>query len=192
MQLEEEERIRKRIQRQKEEEERITELITKILTLIQQVRPNIQIQLSRIIELSNGRKDEVESYLKQILKNDPTLGEYLELEQIFVRTTVDISDNQITESVTSVTSSRFNIADALQTCPNCKETQSVLIHQCANCSNDLPYCHICKQGFTESQQTLNCPHCENSYHRNHLFAYIQSHGQCALCREGLTLGQFEK
>ncbi|MHA1828517.1 MAG: hypothetical protein ACTSX6_07705 [Candidatus Heimdallarchaeaceae archaeon] len=59
----------------------------KILELLNQFRPNVPVQLDRIGEITNLPIEEVISFLKDIVEVDPEIGEYLELEQVFIRKT---------------------------------------------------------------------------------------------------------
>ncbi len=181
---------RRRQETRDTEERRVTALLTNILKIIQQITPNIQVQLTRIVQLSSGRAEEVEILLKTLIANNPELGQYLEFEQVFIKKDLDVSNELVSTSISKITSSRFGSGDAMQICPDCKDMQSVMIRQCTNCKEPLPFCAICKRGFANTDQKLVCPHCDNIYHRAHLFAYIQSKGECAVCKEGLTLGQF--
>ena len=173
------------------EEKRVTTLLTKIVKIVQQITPNIPVQLSRITELSEGDKSEVENLLKKLVSSNNELGEYLEFEQVFIRKEIDMTDDLVSSSISSISHSRFGSSEGLQICPGCKETQSTLIKECTNCKMSLPFCNLCKRGFAQTEPQLHCPNCEHPYHRNHLFGYIQSKGECPVCKEGLTLSQFQ-
>jgi len=60
---------------------------TSIVELLNQFRPNVPVQLNRVGEISNLALKDVESFLKDIVEVNPEIGEYLELEQVFIRKT---------------------------------------------------------------------------------------------------------
>jgi len=66
-----------------------------LIDLLNKFKPNISVNLQRISELSGLPKTVVEEYIKDILRSNPDIGEYYELEQSFIRKeTIDI-DNEI-------------------------------------------------------------------------------------------------
>lgn len=171
-----------KIRRQKEiyrKSERDNEVYTKILKTIQQVRENIPLTLNRLAELSNTDRNNAEIKIQTILDTQPDLGEYLSMEQVFIKST------QITEKTISAFSGQA--VDVLQICQNCGDKQSVLINQCRNCGADLDFCKLCKKGFTAKDVKNSCPSCKNNFHKSHLIAYIQSMGKCPVCKEQMNL-----
>ena len=60
---------------------------TSIVELLNQFRPNVPVQLNRVGEISKMSLKDVESFLKDIVEVNPEIGEYLELEQVFIRKT---------------------------------------------------------------------------------------------------------
>ncbi|MDH5403069.1 MAG: hypothetical protein OEZ01_04190 [Candidatus Heimdallarchaeota archaeon] len=155
--------------------------IEELLTLIKQFRNDVPVLLGRIAELLKISKNEVEIYLKEILVYQENLGEYLELEQVFIKHSV--VEKKTEEVIQNTASKPFS---SLQKCTTCNTTQSVLIRQCINCNNILPYCHICKRGFADGDITKQCPHCTKQFHSVHILAYIQSKGACPVCRKALN------
>lgn len=176
--LEEEELERKR--RLQEEETHIKKL-TETASLIKQFTNDIPVSLSRISELLKTPEQEVERLLKELLSYQENLGEYLELEQIFIkRSKINSNMNEVIESTKS------NPFTAIHVCSVCNTAQPVLTRICVNCDKAFPYCSICGRGFGEEDELSSCPHCENSFHSVHVFAYIQSKGSCPICKEKLN------
>ena len=60
---------------------------TSIVELLNQFRPNVPVNLNRVGEISKMSLKDVESFLKDIVEVNPEIGEYLELEQVFIRKT---------------------------------------------------------------------------------------------------------
>ncbi len=60
---------------------------TSIVELLNQFRPNVPVNLNRVGEISKLSLKDVESFLKDIVEVNPEIGEYLELEQVFIRKT---------------------------------------------------------------------------------------------------------
>lgn len=48
-------------------------------------------------------------------------------------------------------------------------------------------CLICRSPTTEDKDTIICPYCEGSFHRDHLEDWLQGNKQCPLCRQDLSL-----
>jgi hypothetical protein len=116
-----------------------------------------------------------------LLTDNPELGKYLPLEQVFIKH-VEITEATITKM--------SRPTDSLQICPHCGSRQSVLIRTCTECSKELPSCQICKRGFAEEESRIHCPQCDNPFHKNHLQEYIRIKGECPVCKEGLKVDQF--
>lgn len=167
-----------------DEEKRRRQSSIKILKTLQNVSENVPLIIPRLAEIAQTNLDETILILKNILLDDPSLGDYLELEQVFIkhRNTDPYKIDMMEKSIK---------VDALQTCPNCNDLQSVLIRTCTSCNNPLINCNICKRGFSNNEPKLNCPDCSNQFHKNHLLGYIQSIGKCPICRVSLTMAQFE-
>lgn len=168
-----------RKQQETKREEKEAHAIIKILKIISQVRVDIPMTLPRLSELVNSDKEYTENILKSILDQQSDLGEYLSLEQVFIK------KSEVREEI--FTKSTFT--DALQKCKSCEDTQSILIRTCTNCGEALPHCNICKRGFVEKDQIIPCPECDNPFHRTHLIAQVQSSGSCPVCKIVLTLSQ---
>jgi len=58
---------------------------TTLINLLNSFRPDIPVSLQRIAEISEIPKTTVEQYIKNILQSNPSIGEYFELEQSFIR-----------------------------------------------------------------------------------------------------------
>ncbi|MDH5646686.1 MAG: hypothetical protein OEZ01_11795, partial [Candidatus Heimdallarchaeota archaeon] len=173
--------IFKGIEQEIKEEERKLSLIEELITLIKQFTNDVPISLDRISKLLKIPEKQVESYLKELLVYQENLGDYLELEHIFIKRS-QVEDN-IEKVIQNTNSKPFS---SLQECTNCNNTQSVLIRECSNCSAIMPYCQICKRGFTDKDTIRKCQHCNKQFHSVHIRAYIQSKGACPVCREGLN------
>ncbi|MHA2365605.1 MAG: hypothetical protein ACXAC7_16735 [Candidatus Hodarchaeales archaeon] len=57
----------------------------KIVKVLPEMRPNVPIALSRFVQLVGTSITDTENIIKSILLDQPELGEYLELEQIFTK-----------------------------------------------------------------------------------------------------------
>ena len=63
-------------------------LWNKVIELLNTFRPNVLVTLQRISELLNIERNTAEKYIKDILNVMPEVGEYLDLEQVFIRHSV--------------------------------------------------------------------------------------------------------
>lgn len=155
-------------------------LSVRILKTLQQVRQNVPFQLTRLAQLVESQVDLTERKVIEILSNNPEIGEYLPLEQVFIKH----------EEITDATISNLSRpTDTLQICTQCGNSQSVLIRQCTECNEELASCQICKRGFAENETMVKCPHCDNPFHKNHLLEYIKIKGECPVCKEDLKIDQ---
>jgi hypothetical protein len=80
--------------------------------------------------------------------------------------------------------SKMNV---LQQCRKCGNSQSLIARICTNCGAELLNCNICKRGFGDDEDTISCFHCNNKYHRDHIFTYVRSYGECPVCKKPLTI-----
>jgi hypothetical protein len=64
--------------------------LQKVQEVLLKLRPNIQVQLSRIASLAGFQEDKVENILESISK-DKEIGEYLSIEQVFIRSSPEDS-----------------------------------------------------------------------------------------------------
>jgi hypothetical protein len=161
---------------------REVELSVRILKTLQQVKPNIPLQLTRLSQLVDLPITSTENLLLEILSLNPDIGEYSPLEQVFIKHT---------EIAESTISKMYSPIAMLQTCPHCDNKQSVLIKHCTECKKELSICQICKRGFTDNEVSIKCPHCLNHFHRNHLLEYVKIKGDCPVCKERLQADQLE-
>lgn len=83
------------------------------------------------------------------------------------------------------------IPESLQQCQNCNEFQTLLIRQCVNCGAVLESCQVCKRGFKRSETKIQCPHCENIFHPEHLREVIKVSGKCPICNNALDEEDFQ-
>ena len=56
------------------------------------------------------------------------------------------------------------------------------------------YCSICKLELREKQRVLQCPYCENLFHKEHIEEWLQNNTKCPVCQKKLKgiSDQYEK
>ncbi len=132
------------------------------------------VTLDRLSELLDETKLISENILKKILRKQPTIGIYHELEQVF------------SKNIDRKQSSKKSIMDSLQICPICNDQQSILVRQCTKCKTLLDFCKLCKRGFSNEDNKTTCPYCDSYFHYSHILEYLKTKGQCPVCKKSLS------
>lgn len=108
---------------------------------------------------------------------------YLELEQVFIKKD-ELEHGSLGVILDDFVDPEIPHID----CPYCSISVSVRIRECPSCEKPIPFCQICKQSFQIDDRLSGCDNCSNQFHYKHLYAYVQSMGNCPLCKSVLTLG----
>lgn len=158
-------------------------------------QPNIQIQLSRIVELATPTITEIinqSSYIKirsnsitkelydittkEIIKNDDISEKYFELGQVFVR-----KNGKETYSLTSSTISKDYI------CYYCSYPIEKEDKTCPSCKKEILRCNGCKLPISFGEKVGKCSFCEVIGHLSHFQEWIKIKGKCPTCQKKLPL-----
>lgn len=188
-----------RIAPEKEEEERIAlqqELLYRLVyEVINKFQPEIQVQLSRIMELTtpliekqkifptqvelekqNYPKEMYVEVLKEIVEDEIIKGKYFEMEQVFVKT-----DKEAKYSLTATTISKNYI------CRTCGMPIERDEKKCPNCKSEIPRCNVCKLPISFGEEAGKCSLCEAKGHLNHLQEWVKIKGKCPTCQKKLPI-----
>lgn len=156
-------------------DDKLSDAYSKVLKVIQQLRPNIPVTLPRIAELVQTPKKYVEDILQAILEQKPMLGEFLNLEQVFIlkEDTDELIDDLISHPI-----SRYGHFH----CPNCQEIiENRSANVCPACGEAVLRCVVCKLPISSEDGIGKCSECEGLAHLNHLQEWVKVHGKCPTC-----------
>jgi len=158
-------------------DDKIEEVYSNVLNTIQKVRPGIQVTLPRLAELSKAPKKFVEDIILTILDRKPVLGEYLQFEQVFIRSedTEEIIDELITNPI-----QRFSHLH----CSKCQEIiKDRTSNKCPSCGEGISRCIVCKLPIGSDDAIGQCSECEGIAHLSHLQEWVKTQGKCPRCQQ---------
>ncbi|HUT80497.1 MAG TPA: hypothetical protein VMZ29_04770 [Candidatus Bathyarchaeia archaeon] len=70
-------------------------------------------------------------------------------------------------------------------CFSCGEERTNINEPCSNCGVDTVYCSVCKLPISFGADYLECTHCQNIAHKEHLLEWIKVKGTCPVCQQKL-------
>ncbi|MHA1185400.1 MAG: hypothetical protein ACTSXA_11955 [Candidatus Heimdallarchaeota archaeon] len=171
-------------------------LYTAFFDTLSKFRPDVPVALTRIIEVSlelavekakevfqraNTKQFEYpqEHYIeiiKDILNEKSLIGEYLALEQVFIR--FSDKENPIMKPI--ALSKEY-------LCNNCGYQIGKEDNECKNCKKQISKCNVCKLPISFGEETGECKHCHSKSHLSHLHEWIKIKGKCPTCQKKLTV-----
>jgi parallel beta-helix repeat protein len=167
-----------------------------VVDLTKKFHPQVPVSLERIVSLANLSQEVVIAYLKDITINMPQIGNYLELEQVFIR---QYSDNQDLKTFYNQAREKYKekiIGSEVQpACVYCKSefdeidrTEKTI---CQNCGKEAPTCPICKQSMFHGEDLVIEKNCGNIFHKNHIVMWIRSEELCPVCKKRINENSLE-
>lgn len=72
-------------------------------------------------------------------------------------------------------------------CFSCGEERTNVNKPCSNCGVDTVQCSVCKLAISFGSNYLECSHCQNIAHREHLLEWIKVKGTCPICQQKLVV-----
>ena len=150
-----------------------------------EIKPNLQVSLDRLTELSKTTKRLTEMIINDLLKYYPDIGEYYSLEQVFIR-------KKDTEKIL-----REILTNPLQklrsyTCYNCGEKIDINMASCPNCNEKIKRCSTCKLPISFKETIGECKKCNSQAHLIHIQEWVKTNGKCPNCLRPLTLKQIKQ
>jgi len=147
----------------------------RILEFLSKVRSNIPVTLPRIAKFVNFPDERMESLLKNLVEDNPALGEYLTLEQVFIR-------KENTEVLL------HNLKERYSTCYYCGNPfESVDLTHCSSCEKEIQKCIVCKLPISFGEDAGKCSLCEAIAHLNHFEEWLKTQGKCPQCLQKLPV-----
>lgn len=134
----------------------------KVLDLLHKFKPKVPVTLQRIAYLLGTSPIQVERIFEDLESQGKLPGEYLRLEQVFIK------DTKRSQRVQ---------------CASCGSWTNS--YPCTECGGGK-VCATCRLAIDAQDETLNCPSCEAPSHKRHLLEWIKIKGTCPSCRTQLT------
>ncbi len=167
-----------------------------VLELTKKFHPNVPVTLERIATLANLSQKVVETYLRDLTKSMPEIGEFLELEQVFIR---QYSDDQDVHAFVNLAREKYRaeiIGKSVQpTCIYCQnefdEIDRTKTTLCQNCGKEAPSCPICKQSMFYGEDLVTEKNCGNVFHKDHIVMWIRSEKLCPVCKKRINESSLE-
>ena len=126
----------------------------------------------------------------------PEIGEYLELEQVFIR---QYSEDQDVKVFFNKAREKYREkiigAEIRPACIYCQdefeEIDRSKVAICKNCGKEAPSCSICKQSMFYGEDLVKEKNCGNIFHKNHIVMWIRSEKFCPICKERINENSLE-
>ena len=180
----------------KEKYEVFKELREKLEELLEELKPNDEISISRIKKVIGSdygiegvendtiiykslTRKEFENVLGKVINDiiaNQTKYKYSRLKDTLMR----IDQNNI--SMISTINQNNRIQNEFQ-CPNCHNVIIKTSTFCPDCGYKIPRCEICKMPMLQEEQQGSCPYCKNSFHLSHFKEMVKIRGFCPLCKQ---------
>ncbi len=154
-------------------EDQIAEAKAKIKLILLDLEPNIPVSIYRLAELSNTTPYSLERYLIELTEDGTLTGEYLELEQMFIKgrqTTSALLGNIPTKGP--------------PLCSDCGSPSRSF--PCENCGGGIQ-CGTCKLLIGKGEDIIECPDCGSKNHRTHLLEWLKIRGVCPICKRKIQI-----
>ncbi|MBY9001925.1 MAG: hypothetical protein KGD64_13485 [Candidatus Heimdallarchaeota archaeon] len=168
----------------------------KVLDVINSFRSKIPVQLDRIAELAELDQSEVEQLLIGIVSEIPSVGEYLQREQVFIKKTK--SEDDLVSLLAEMKQRQNAEARHLykRYCLNCGfeiasddlQTSS----KCAKCNELIPTCYICRGHLYKGDDVLIEENCGSPFHKRHILEWVNVRGICPICKVRINTKSLKK
>jgi len=147
----------------------------KIVEFLSTVRPEIDIALPRIAKVVEFPEKRMHELLVQLVKESPGIGEYLKLEQVFIR-------KQDSDVIFRELKAKYS------TCCYCgTPVDATDLLNCPNCANEILKCILCKLPISYGEEIGQCVICGAKGHLSHLEEWVKKHGICPTCLQDTSL-----
>ncbi len=143
------------------------QLYDNVLHILNKFRPKIPVSLQRISSLAGISINELTQILDDLDGRGMLPGEYLRLEQVFIK---DTKTAQLVK------------------CTSCGSM--VTAYPCPECGGGK-VCATCRLAIDMEDSILTCPHCDAPSHSRHLLEWVKIKGVCPSCRNSISLRDLE-
>ncbi len=143
-----------------------------IIQLVAEFRTDIPIIITRFTQLLKITENEIITLIKSLLDEGKITGEFLQLENVFIKKTDDkllIGSNKYSN------------------CYYCGHPLEREEQICPDCNNEQIICSVCKLPVVFGDDVGSCSLCEAKGHLIHLQEWIKTQGKCPVCLQSLPL-----
>jgi tetratricopeptide (TPR) repeat protein len=146
-----------------------------IVEFLSTVRPDIDIALNRIAKVVEFPEKRMHELLIQLVEEYPGIGEYIKLEQVFIR-------KQDSDGIFRELKAKYS------TCYYCgMPVDATNLSNCPNCDKEIIDCNLCKSPISYGEELGQCILCESFGHLKHLEDWVKKHGICPTCLQEISL-----
>lgn len=138
--------------------------------IVNDIRYNIPITITRIAELANAPEKEIKKILNNLLNEKLVQGELLNIENVFIKHEMKMND-----SIKNLT------------CYFCGNPINKEDNICSGCGEKVVYCSVCKLNINFGEDTAKCPLCERFAHITHLQEWVKTQGKCPCCLQEIPI-----
>ena len=147
----------------------------KIVEFLSTVRSDLDIALPRIAKIVKFPEKRVHELLVQLIEEYPGIGEYLKIEQVFIR-------KQDSDVIFRELKAKYS------TCYYCgMPVDATDLSNCPNCDDEIIECNLCKLPITFGEDLAQCILCGAKSHLTHLEEWVKKHGLCPTCLQDISL-----
>ena len=166
-----------------------------LFEILAKCQPGIQVQLSRIIELTTPLikergvipadanltnldypKELYVQVIKEIIQNKDIDGEFFDLEQVFIKR----GKGQKFSLSSSMVSKKF-------ICGNCGMPINPDDTVCPTCNQEILRCAVCKLPISFGEEAGKCSLCGSVAHLSHFQEWVKIKGKCPTCQKKIPL-----
>jgi len=138
----------------------------------------VPVTVQCIAQLTNIPALEIEKVLAYIIQQQPHLGKYHKLEQVFIRNK---------ESQKMLDELRSPLQLKHYTCYNCGLPIEQNTKSCPDCNKAILVCSVCKLPISFGETVGSCSLCETKGHLIHMQEWVKTQGKCPVCLQALPI-----
>jgi len=194
-----------------EQESLLKEFVYNVVyDLLNKFQPNIQVPLSRIMELASPTISEEVTFLRRNFKTPQNRTPQIKTPQLKWDITSDFYEEALKEIVKNDDLSgeffpleqvfvkkdgkeRYSLTVSSRTksyiCYNCGMPIEKENTKCSSCGKEILKCNVCKLPISFGEETGTCKFCESKGHLSHLQEWLKIKGTCPTCQKKLTIDE---
>ncbi|MBD3192567.1 MAG: hypothetical protein GF308_18145 [Candidatus Heimdallarchaeota archaeon] len=142
--------------------------------------PGISVELTRIASFYKLEKEDAEKLLQELLVEQPELGEYVELAQVFIRSKAKEEPHFISEPMFQEHFHRY-------TCSKCGSPLTKEEERCSECGTEVLRYIVCKLPVSFGERVGKCSQCGGEGHLTHFQEWRKTEGKCPRCLQELII-----
>ncbi len=143
-----------------------------IIQLIAEFRTDIPVVITRFTQLLKITENETISLIQLLLNEGTITGEFLELENVFIKKTDD---------------KFLDLPNRYSTCYYCGNPTNKQDISCSGCKKEILICNVCKLPISFGEEAGKCSLCETKSHLSHIQEWVKIRGKCPTCQKKLPI-----